>query len=267
MSKFSDKILDDYVVVDLETTGLSPERDEIIEIAAVRVRDNVPSEVFQTFVNPRRHISSAITSLTGINDDMVIDAPLIGEAMPKFLEFAGDTPLLGHNLIRFDLCFLQMRGTVYNYCIDTLDIAHHIKTGTCGYSLSALCARFGVINDNAHRALSDCIATHEVYQALKRLYNVRGAFFTMAASCSKKEFQKNISERCRVGTMLTYSENEKGGITLFKDEYPVGTVCGGKLRELEDNKELIKGIRISKITRGAQDKLLMGTEVELCPKK
>ena len=167
MAVFKEFIRDSYVVVDLETTGLSPFYDKIIEIAAVKVTDGKPAETFSTLVDPKTRISSEITALTGISNDMVKDAPDISKAMPEFLKFAGDSALLGHNIIRFDLRFLQNYAPMENYCIDTLNLAQHLKANFGGFSLTALCGHYGVINDNAHRALSDCLATHGVYQKLR----------------------------------------------------------------------------------------------------
>lgn len=263
MKKFTEQFRSDYVVVDLETTGLSPDSDAIIEIAAVKVIGDKATDTFSTLVNPHRHISSMITALTGISDDMTADAPDIDTAMAMFLDFVGDMPLLGHNLIRFDLCFLKKQADMDNFCIDTLNLAQHMKTGSRGYSLSALCDNFGIVNDNAHRALSDCMATFELYLALKECYRKNGAFFNMSAVCGKKEYQMNISEKCRVGTELTYTIADSGEAVLYAGGCPVGTVSEGKKRELQDNSGLIGRIVVSKISEGAKGKLLMGTEVIL----
>ena len=224
MAVFKEFIRDSYVVVDLETTGLSPFYDKIIEIAAVKVTDGKPAETFSTLVDPKTRISSEITALTGISNDMVKGAPDISKAMPEFLKFAGDSALLGHNIIRFDLRFLQNYAPMENYCIDTLNLAQHLKADFGGFSLTALCGHYGVINDNAHRALSDCLATHEVYLRLKDEYMKNGAF-------------------------------------LSAGEFPVGTVSGSKQKEYEDNEDIVKKVTVSKITEGANSKLLLTAEV------
>ena len=260
MPSFDSRIISDYVVVDLETTGLSPENDKIIEIAAVKVINDTVTDTFSTLVDPHRHINGYITEITGIDDSMVKNAPDISEAMPGFMDFLGDMSVLGHNVIRFDLRFLQAVSDIEVFCVDTLDVANHMHTGSCGKSLGALCARFGVINDNAHRALSDCLATHEVYLRLKDEYMKNGAFFTMAANCGRKLFQQNISEKCSVGTELNVTRNEKG-LVLSAGEFPVGTVSGSKQKEYEDNEDIVKKVTVSKITEGANSKLLLTAEV------
>ena len=95
-----------YVCVDLETTGLEPKRDRIIEIGAVKVRDGVPQEEFSTLVNPQRQLEERIVTLTGIQEEDLKDAPPIEEVLPKFLEFAEELPLLGHAVL-FDFSFFK----------------------------------------------------------------------------------------------------------------------------------------------------------------
>lgn len=263
MPPFDSKMISDYVVVDLETTGLSPENDRIIEISAVRVENDAVTDSFSTLVDPHRHIDRYITEITGIDDSMVKGAPDIVEAMPRFLDFLGDMPMLGHNVIRFDLRFLQAVCHLEVRCVDTLDIANHIRTGSMGHSLTALCARFGVINDNAHRALSDCIATHGVYQKMKELYRDKGAYFTMAVSCGRKSYQENIRAGCRIGTALTAETDQKGALLLCADGCPVGTVSGGRQEEFMENLHIVRGITVSKLTENDKGKLLMTAEVKL----
>ncbi|MBQ5332881.1 MAG: 3'-5' exonuclease [Oscillospiraceae bacterium] len=263
MPPFDSKIISDYVVVDLETTGLSPEKDRIIEIAAVKVENDAVTDKFSTLVNPHRHIDSYITELTGIDDSMVKNAPDISEAMPAFLKFAGNMTLLGHNIIRFDLRFLQAVTSLEAYCVDTLDIANHMHTGSHGRSLTALCSRFKVINDNAHRALSDCLATHGVYQKMKELYLDKGAYFTMALSCGRKLHQENIRAKCSIGTALTAETDKKGALLLCADGCTVGTVSGSRQTEFQENLHLVNGIFVSRIEENDKGKLLMSAEVRI----
>lgn len=260
-----EQIVSDYVVTDLETTGLSPENDRIIEIAAVRVRNNEITDTYSTLIDPLRHISREITAITGIDDSMVKGKPLIGEAMQEFMRFVGNTPLLGHNIIHFDLQFLKRQAEINNHCIDTLMFSQHVLPESSGYSLSALCTRFGIKNLNAHRAEYDCIATHEVYCKLKSLYKDNGAYLNMAVSCSRKAYQNNIRQLCRTGTDLTYSANEKGELAVFAQGEPIGTISGGKQRELEANSELVRKLTVSRISEGAGGKLLLGAQAHLKP--
>lgn len=89
----------DYVCLDLETSGLYPRLDKIIEIGAVKVLDGIAAERFQTFVNPGRKLSGHTSEITGITDHDLESAPYIEEALPGFLAFAGELPLLGHSVL------------------------------------------------------------------------------------------------------------------------------------------------------------------------
>ena len=117
----------DLIVVDLEMTGLQVKTDRILEIGAVRIHEDQITDSFQTFVNPHRRLEERIIELTGITDDMVADAPEADAALEAFLAFAGDCPLLGHN-IRFDYGFLKQcainNGRKFERrALDTLKIA------------------------------------------------------------------------------------------------------------------------------------------------
>ncbi len=161
----------DYLCVDLETTGLNPKQDKIIEIGAIRVRNGQVEDSFHTMVHPGRMLSPRAEELTKLTEEDLRDAPLIGEVIPGFLEFAGELPLLGH-FVLFDYSFLK-RAAVNARCsferegIDTLKIARKYLSGLPGRQLSALCAHYG-IEIQAHRALGDAGATHLLYQRLCR---------------------------------------------------------------------------------------------------
>lgn len=99
---------DTYVSIDLETTGLNPKRDRIIEIGAIRVEQGQIAEEFSTFVDPGRKLEERITELTGIRDEDLADAPQLDEVFPQLLEFMGELPLLGHSIL-FDYSFLKKR--------------------------------------------------------------------------------------------------------------------------------------------------------------
>ena len=95
-----------YVCVDVETTGLNPKSENIIEIGAVKVVDGQVVDTFQSFLKPRKPLEDRIVALTGITDEMLVDAPDGKKVMLLFAEFCGDLPLVGHNLI-FDYAFLK----------------------------------------------------------------------------------------------------------------------------------------------------------------
>lgn len=164
--------VDDFTIIDLETTGFSPKDDKIIELSAIKVRNNEEIETYTTLINPGMHIPSKITNLTSITDDMVADAPKIEDAIQQFVDFIGNDIVVGHN-VNFDINFvydryLEVSGKTFsNEFIDTLYIARKALPELEHHRLSDLAEHYGIINENAHRSLSDCQATHEVYNALR----------------------------------------------------------------------------------------------------
>ena len=95
-----------YVVFDLETTGLSPTADEIIELSAIKVKNQKAVQTFSTLVKPSRPIPSGATAINGITNQMVANSPSICEAVKNFLDFIGNEVLVGHNIHSFDLNFM-----------------------------------------------------------------------------------------------------------------------------------------------------------------
>ncbi len=163
-------MLKDYVIVDLETTGLSPKLDKIIEIGAIKIRDGKEEARFETFVNPARAIPERITGVTGINDMMVADAPYIEDVIGEFILFIEDLPLLGHN-IAFDYSFLKVNAVNNKYKfdklgIDTLKLARVYLSELESKRLEFLCDYFGIVDENHHRAINDAFVTGELYKVL-----------------------------------------------------------------------------------------------------
>lgn len=164
---------ENYVAVDLETTGLTPSRDRILEIGAVRVCGGQVQDTFSTFANPGMKIPPGIQELTGITDDMVAEAPTPAKAFANFYEFAGEQLLMGHNLI-FDYSFLKQQAinggvSFERQGIDTLKIARALLPQLESRSLTRLCSYFQIHRAYAHRAFHDALATHELYQHLKKI--------------------------------------------------------------------------------------------------
>ena len=157
-----------WVALDLETTGLSAERDGIIEVGAVKFRGDEILDTFTSLVNPRRRLDDFIVRLTGIHQNEVDRAPEFGAVRRRFAEFVGQSPIVGHNL-RFDLGFLASHGLALgNPRCDTWDLAYVLYPGLPEYSLERLADRFGVRNTNPHRALADAHATRNVFNVLLR---------------------------------------------------------------------------------------------------
>ncbi|MBQ8161079.1 MAG: 3'-5' exoribonuclease [Clostridia bacterium] len=168
-----------YVVLDLETTGLSAQNDRIIEIGALKVQGGEIQEKFQKLVNPEREIGGFITRLTGITNEMVADAPTIEEALPQFLEFAGDAVILGHN-VGFDLRFVsaaceRLYGRSFsNDFMDTMMISRRLFPQERHHRLLDLVIRFHIAETEEHRALSDALQTQACYRYMVQYMDGHG---------------------------------------------------------------------------------------------
>lgn len=151
------------VAIDLETTGLDPQKDAIIEIAAVRFSGARVEAEWTTLINPGRPIPPLITQLTGITNDMVRTAPPLKAVIQDLEAFVGDSPVVGHN-VRFDLGFLQKQGVLgLAEAIDTYDLAAVLMPTASRYNLGSLGQILGILIPNSHRAMDDARLTHAVY--------------------------------------------------------------------------------------------------------
>jgi ATP-dependent DNA helicase DinG len=154
------------IALDIETTGLDPVHDSVIEIGLVRFHGSRIEDTWQSLINPGRPLPPFITQLTGIDDTMLVNAPRITSILNELQEKVGDLPILGHN-IGFDISFLQQRGLFYqNQLIDTYDLASVLLPDAGRYRLDALASALGIIPQQRHRALEDASTTHQVYLRL-----------------------------------------------------------------------------------------------------
>ena len=166
--------MDEYVVVDLETTGLAPKTDKILEIGAYRVSGGSFEEKFHMMLDPGIPVPPRITELTGITRDMVEGQAPVKDGIRAFMDFAGDLPLLGQNLI-FDYGFLKHAAVDAGYAFekkgaDTLKISREVLPQLASRSLGALCAHFSIEQQNAHRGDDEARVTALVYEELKKRY-------------------------------------------------------------------------------------------------
>lgn len=171
-----------YVVFDTETTGLDPERDEIVQIGAVRVVNGriVQGERYDTLVNPGRPIPKGSTKVHGISDDMVATAPSVAEAVAGFHAFARDAILVAHNA-PFDLAFLRRASREHDYAfehpvLDTVLLSAVLFGGSAVHTLDALAERLDVdIAGNVrHTAIGDALATAQVFVGCVAMLEGRG---------------------------------------------------------------------------------------------
>ena len=157
---------EEFTVFDIETTGLYPIKDKITEIGAVKIKQGRITDRFSELINPEIPIPDNITKLTGITDSMVKDKPTIREILPKFLEFAGDSPLVAHNA-NFDSGFIRAKaaelGLIFNNTIiDTLQMSRVLLGGLKRHKLDIVCEYLGIELENHHRAADDARATAEI---------------------------------------------------------------------------------------------------------
>ena len=168
-------MVNEYVAVDVETTGLNPQRDRLLEIGAIRVCEGEPAETLSVLINTGIPVPARIQELTGITDEMQKTGKKAGEAIREFLEFRGALPVVGHN-VSFDFGFLKQAavdagGSFEAEAMDTLKIARRVLPGLPSKTLGAMCACYGINPGNAHRALDDARSAHEL---LKKLWGEFG---------------------------------------------------------------------------------------------
>ena len=154
------------VSIDLETTGLQAESDNIIEIAAVKFRGAEVIEQFQTFVATHRPIPYRVQRLTGITSADLQDAPHFDAVAPALRTFLGKAPLVGHS-VPFDAAFLRRRGLAQeNPLIDTFELATVLLPALPSYTLERVAEALGVQSDVFHRAMADAVLAKDVLLAL-----------------------------------------------------------------------------------------------------
>ena len=161
-----------YIVIDVETTGLSPDDDRIIEVAAVKCENDIIVDSFHSLINPGRRIPSNVTKLTGIKNADVAGAPDMDTVAPELSEFIDNLPLVAHNA-NFDIKFIAnafkragvSKGMLY---IDTLVLARNAFPDMPNHKLSTLINELGLLDhEQEHRAMSDVEATQRLYMACK----------------------------------------------------------------------------------------------------
>ena len=223
------KYTPDYVVFDLETTGISRVYDEVVEISAVKVRGGKVVDEFSTLVNPGRHIPLGASQVNGITDQMVAYAPRFVKVLQEFLDFTEGYPLVGHNIASFDMKFICRDAEKYygsvpvNDYIDTLPLARKHLPNLSHHKLTDLASYYGLTTDGAHRALNDCRMNQQVYECMVK--EMREARTGKSASSENKAPERNpaVPEKPKHSTMklrgvverITY-QNPENGYTVLK---------------------------------------------------
>ena len=223
------KYTPDYVVFDLETTGISRVYDEVVEISAVKVRGGKVVDEFSTLVNPGRHIPSGASQVNGITDQMVAYAPRFVKVLQEFLDFTEGYPLVGHNIASFDMKFICRDAEKYygsvpvNDYVDTLPLARKHLPNLSHHKLTDLASYYGLTTDGAHRALNDCRMNQQVYECMVK--EMREARTGKSASSENNALERNpaVPEKPKHSTMklrgvverITY-QNPENGYTVLK---------------------------------------------------
>lgn len=171
-----------FIVLDLETTGLDPQLEGILEIAAIRLEAGVETAHFHQLVDPGIEISPASQAIHGITAEMIAGAPSVPDALPDFLAFIGDHPLVAHNAA-FDIGFLNRalglagHGALPNVILDTLEIAKEVLPEQRSHKLEAVCKALGHEAVGFHRALDDARHLATVFPQLLDRYRQKQAWY------------------------------------------------------------------------------------------
>ena len=155
-----------YVALDIETTGLDSDRDAIIEIGAVKFRDDEILDTWSSFVDPARPLPYRIRQLTGITPEDLEGAPSLFDVLPQIGRFVGEYPVVGHS-VPVDLSFFQRHGALLNNApIDTFELASLLIPHATRYSLVRLADELDIALPAAHRALDDALAAKDLFLRL-----------------------------------------------------------------------------------------------------
>jgi DNA polymerase-3 subunit epsilon/ATP-dependent DNA helicase DinG len=216
------------VAIDIETTGLSEERDAIIEIGAVKFKGHRVEDEWSTLLNPGRHIPEFVSGLTGITDAEVRNAPRFHEVAGELEAFVGNAPVVGHN-VRFDLGFLQRAGLLqYNEVVDTYELASVLMPTASRYNLGALGKQLGILLPATHRALDDAKVT---MAAFNRLFEIaRELPIEVVAEIVRLSeplewdaawlFQEVIRARAKEGVQSKKVKKKDAGVWFDESKFP-----------------------------------------------
>lgn len=209
---------DTFVVFDIETTGFSAAEDRIIEIGAVKITDGAIVDRFSTFVNPEVPIPFEIQQLTHITDDMVLEAPKIGEALPAFLDFVGESALVAHNA-GFDVGFIEQncvrlgRSRTFT-SVDTVGLARVLLPTLSKYKLNIVAKALNISLENHHRAVDDAAATAEIYVKFIEMLKERG-MTTLKEVNAFGDMNPDAIKKMPTYHAIILAKNEVGRVNLY----------------------------------------------------
>ena len=251
-----------YTMIDTETTGLDPQYDKIIEMAAIKIRDGKEVARFETLVNPEQPIDDFITDLTGITNEELSTAPVAADCLPDFVDFIGEDIVVGHN-VHFDINFIYDAllacgyAPIKNDFVDTLRLSRRVRPDLEHHRLCDMAAAYSVPQPVAHRSLADCQTAIGVLDALA----ADAAAREIDLQARKKHYGASAS---KVSDIVAHEGCERPDSPLY------GKVCvfTGKLDTLtrKDAAQLVAdlgGICADGVTKKTNF-LIMGTN-EYCP--
>ena len=210
---------DEFVVFDIETTGLSNVNDRITEIGAIKIRNGKIVDDFSSLINPKIPIPEKITKLTGIDDLMVANAPTIEKILPEFWDFVGESPLVAHNA-DFDIGFIRENlkrlgyDKIKNPIVDTLTLSRVLLTRLKRYRLNVIAKELNVVLENHHRAVDDAKATAEIFIKLVDLMKNKEI-------STLQDINKILRKKVDITKLNTYhiillAQNQTGLKNLYK---------------------------------------------------
>ena len=208
-----------FVVFDIETTGFSAVNDRIIEIGAVKVENGEIVDRYSTFVNPERPIPFEIEKLTGINDGMVVDAAVIEDILPEFLEFSKDCIMVAHNA-EFDMSFIKENCRRMDMLreftvVDTLAMARSMLPDLKNYKLDTVVEAVGGTLENHHRAVEDAESTADIF--VKFVARLKGMGVTDLDTLNgMSQMSVNAIKKLKTYHIIILAENDIGRINLYR---------------------------------------------------
>lgn len=231
-------MIENYVVIDLETTGLDPKRDKIIEVGMIKVVNNEIVGQYETFVNPRRKLKPEIIELTGIADSDLEGAPDQEEIIHQVIRFCDEMPLIGH-FIMFDYSFLKRLAVNLGISfekngIDTLKLCRQFMPADSKKNLKQACLYYEIEQKGAHRALQDAFVTHQLYQKIKdkhgldnqEVFSARPLIYQakkeQPATKRQKEYLRDLTKYHRIDVDIEIDYLSRNEVSRLIDQIITG---------------------------------------------
>ncbi len=266
------RFIDEFIVFDIETTGLSVHNCKITEIGAVRFENGEVKEVFNTFADPGEHIPENITKLTGITDDMVKGAPSQAEAVKSFLDFAGESILVAHNA-NFDASFIRKAAedaklSFPNTYLDTVALSRYLNPDLKNHKLDTLADHYELGKFNHHRASDDAEMLARILDkmlgqlskdGLRTLEELTREMSDKADPLKMKTYHQILLVKNKVGLKNLYKIISKSYLSYFRryprtpksliDSHREGLIIGSACEAGELYQAILSGATESEIKR------------------